>query len=89
MLKSWVDNVQVMKVIDNKIDSKNGGDPIVYKTVCFFTDMESYTITIDKAAIPKVKDGMYGRVLIGWDMEKKNGFAKYKPKIYDFNEIKK
>lgn len=89
MLKTWVDNVQVMHVADNKFEQKNGGDPIVFKTCCFYTDMQTYTMTIDKPCVPKIKDGMNGRILLGWDTETKNGFTKYKPKIYDFNEIKK
>ena len=89
MLKSWVDNVEVRKLIDNKIDSKTGGEPIVYKSLWFLHDMGSYTITVDKAAVPKIKEGAFGRLLIGWELEEKNRSKKYKPKIYDFNEIKK
>lgn len=88
MLKTWVENVIIMKVIDNKMESKSG-DIIPYKTVCFFTEMDSYTITLDKSVWTKIKDGMTGKILIGWETEKVHGITKYKPRIYDFNEIKK
>ena len=88
MLKSIVNGCVIMKVVDNKIESKTGGEPIQYKTCCFFHDMDSYTMTIDKSAAAKLKAGIQGNLVIGWDCEKRNGFSKYKPKIYDFNEMK-
>lgn len=88
MLKTVVQNCQIMKLVDNQIEDKKGGEPIKYKTCIFFNDMDSYTMSVEKSVVGKIKAGTFGSLTIGWDVEKRNGFSKYKPKIYDFNEMK-